>query len=129
MQKLKKYSLFFAVGGAGYAVLELLWRGRTHWSMVVAGGLCFAMFSIVAERLKGLGLLPKALLCALGITAVEFVFGIVFNMLLGMNVWDYSNMPFNFMGQICPYFSFLWCLLALCFLPLAEFINNKLEIT
>lgn len=126
MQKLKKYMLFFALGGAGYAVLELLWRGRTHWTMVIAGGLCFSMFSLVAERFRGIGLIPKALLCALGITVVEFAFGIVFNMLLDMNVWDYSDMPFNFMGQICLYFSFLWCVLAVLFLPLAEFINNKL---
>lgn len=129
MERFKKYSLFFFIGGVGYAVLELLWRRRTHWSMVVAGGLCFIMFSLVAEYFKDKPLFIKALLCAVGITAVELIFGIVFNMLLEMKVWDYSDMPFNFMGQICPYFSFLWCVLALLFLPLAELINNKLETT
>ena len=129
MSTFKKYALFFVIGGTGYAVLEILWRGYTHWSMVIAGGLCFSMFSLVAVYLKGKPLIVKAFICALGITAIEFLFGVVFNMLLKMNVWDYSDMPLNFMGQICPYFSLLWCVLALCFLPVAELINNKLETT
>ncbi len=129
MRGFKKYALFFLIGGTGYAVLELLWRGRTHWTMVIAGGLCFMMFSLVAEYFKETPLIFKALLCAFGITAVELAFGLVFNIILGMGVWDYSNMPLNFMGQICPYFSLLWCVLALLFLPLAELINNKLETT
>lgn len=129
MYVFKKYALFFSIGGIGYAVLELLWRGRTHWSMVIAGGLCFSMFSVVSERLKSRPLFVKALICAFGITVIELLFGIFFNMLLDMNVWDYSDMPLNFMGQICPYFSFLWCILALLFIPLAELINNKLETT
>ncbi len=129
MREFKKYALFFLIGGAGYAVLELLWRGRTHWTMVIAGGLSFMMFSLVAEYFKGKPLVLKALLCAFGITVIELVFGLVFNIILEMRVWDYSNMPLNFMGQICPYFSFLWCILALVFLPLAELINNKLETT
>ena len=28
----------FALGAAGYAALELLWRGRTHWTMALTGG-------------------------------------------------------------------------------------------
>ena len=43
------------------------------------------------------------------ITAVEFVFGLVFNVFLGMSVWDYSSVPGNILGQICPLFSVLWC--------------------
>ncbi len=127
MQKLKKYALLFSLGGVGYNVLEILWRGYTHWSMFLAGGLCFIMFSLVADYFKERPFVFKVVLCAVGITAVEFMFGIVFNKLLGMNVWDYSDMPLNFMGQICPYFTLLWCVLALFFLPLAELINNKLK--
>ena len=28
----------FALGAVGYAALELLWRGRTHWTMALTGG-------------------------------------------------------------------------------------------
>ena len=50
-----------------------------------------------------------AYLCGAAIvSAVELAFGLVFNVRLGMNVWDYSTVPFNFMGQICLRFSLIW---------------------
>lgn len=49
-----------------------------------------------------------ALAAAIIITLLEFVFGIIFNIFLGMNVWDYSNVPLNIMGQICLPFSLIW---------------------
>ncbi len=93
---------------------------------MLAGGLCFVMFSLVAERFYMLPLVIKAVIGALCVTGVELVFGIVFNIIFDMNVWDYSNQPFNFMGQICPSFSAAWCGLALFFIPLADFLNRKL---
>lgn len=127
MRKLKKPAVLFTLGGFGYAALELLWRGRTHWSMVIAGGLCFIMFSLIAERFSGAPLVYKAVLCSLGVTAIELVFGVIFNLILDMNVWDYSKLPFNFLGQICLLYSIVWGCLAFCFVPLADFLNRKLK--
>jgi uncharacterized membrane protein len=42
-----------------------------------------------------------------------------------MGVWDYSHVPFNIMGQICPMFSLLWAGIAIAFLPLADAINKS----
>ena len=100
--RVKRYALFFFIGAAGYAAIEIIWRGRTHWSMALAGGLCFILFSLVAEGFAEWPLVIKAVLCAVGVTAVELVLGLVFNVMLGMNVWDYSHIPLNLMGQICP---------------------------
>lgn len=50
----------------------------------------------------------KAIIGMIIITVLEFVIGIVFNLLLKENVWDYSNMPFNILGQICVPFSVIW---------------------
>ncbi len=124
MKTIKRIAIFFVIGGIGYAAIELLWRGRTHPTMVVAGGVCFVIFSWIAERFEGRSLILKAALCATLVTAVELVFGVVFNMMLGMQVWDYSNVPFNLYGQICPSFSALWGLLGLVFIPLAERLNR-----
>lgn len=118
--------MFFVIGSVGYALIELLWRGRTHWSMALAGGICFIMFSLVAEKLYRFPLVLKAVVGALGVTAVELAFGVVFNLILGLNVWDYSNQPFNLMGQICLSFSAAWLGLALCLIPLADFLNRRL---
>ena len=125
MKYIKKYGLLFILGAVGYAAIEIIWRGRTHWSMMIAGGLCFILFSLAAEALHGRSILLKAVTCAVGVTAIEFIFGVVFNIYLGMGVWDYSHVPFNIMGQICPMFSLLWAGIAIAFLPLADAINKS----
>lgn len=127
MKRLKKNTVLFTSGGVGYGLIELLWRGRTHWSMIVAGGLCFVMFAAIAKKWRHRSLVFKAGLCALGVTAVEFVFGVIFNLILRKNVWDYSDVPLNILGQVCPLYTVLWGILALGVVPLAEKINKRLE--
>jgi uncharacterized membrane protein len=124
MKHIKKYGLFFIIGAIGYAAIEIVWRGHTHWSMMIAGGICFILFSIISELLNGSGIIKKAMLCALCITSIEFIFGIIFNLWLKMDIWDYSDMPLNILGQICPIFSLLWVVIALAFLPLADVLNK-----
>ena len=127
MRGLKKFGLFFIIGSLGYGLIEILWRGRTHWSMLIAGGLAFVMFSVIADRLSRRNILVKAIICAIGITAIEFVFGVIFNIVLKMKVWDYSSIPFNLFGQICLRFSLMWLGLSMIFLPLANFLNLRLK--
>ena len=119
-----KFVLVFLIGAVGYALIEIIWRGYTHPTMIAAGGICFLVFSLIAERMRSLPLLIKAVTAAISVTAVELIFGLVFNVGLGMRVWDYSNMPLNLLGQICPTFSLLWCGLSLVFLPCADRINS-----
>ncbi len=114
-------------GGIGYGILEILWRGYTHWSMIIAGGLCFIAFGLIAERFKDRHIIYKSLLCALAVTTIELAFGIVFNLIFNMAVWDYTDVPFNFLGQICPTSSLIWGVLGFVFLPLAEYINLKFD--
>ena len=124
MKIIKKYSLLFILGAVGYAAIEVIWRGRTHWSMMIAGGLCLILFSMVSELLSGRSILLKAALCAVGVTAIEFIFGVIFNIWLGMGVWDYSDRSFNILGQVCPAFTIIWAGIAIAFLPLADIINR-----
>ena len=124
MKSIKRYGLFFVIGAIGYAAIEIIWRGHTHWSMMIAGGLCFVLFSIVAQRLREKNIFIKAAVCAIGVTAIELLFGVVFNIILKMEVWDYSSMPLNLWGQICPLFTLLWGGLAVAFLPLADALNK-----
>lgn len=128
MNKFKKKVIFFAIGSVGYGLIEVLWRGHTHWSMLIAGGICFVFFSSIAKSFKKKPLIFKALLCSVAVTVVELVFGIIFNLILKMNVWDYSNMPFNFQGQICPLFTLIWGALGFVFIPLANKLNEMLKI-
>lgn len=98
----------FSVGFAGYPLLELLWRGRSHWSMALAGGVVSLLLYPMCNRKKGRLLCLKI---AAVITGVELVFGCIFNLLLKMNVWDYSKKPMNLWGQICLPYCILWFLL------------------
>ena len=127
MRLIKKCTVCFLIGGVGYGLLELIWRGHTHPTMILAGGICFIIFAIIADKFYTLPLLIKAMLAAISVTAVELVFGLVFNRALGLEVWDYSNMPLNLFGQICAPFSLLWCVLGFVFTPIAEAINKKFK--
>lgn len=106
-------TLFAGVLGAFlYGGLELLWRGHTHWTMLIAGGVCFAAMYLIAVRTDWPAA-GKWLASAAVITAVEFVTGAVVNLRLGWQVWDYSSLPLNLRGQICLLYSSLWFALSI----------------
>ena len=99
--------LIFLIGGAGYGALEILWRGYTHWTMLITGGVCFVLIYLIS-RLPEIPFLVRCAMCTAAITAVEFIVGYVVNIRLGWNIWDYSGMPLHVMGQICVPYMFLW---------------------
>ena len=94
------------LGGMGYTALELLWRGRSHWSMFLVGGICFLLIGWT-EKL-GLPLFVRSVAAAGMVTGVELLSGMALNLGLGLGVWDYGSQPFNLLGQICPGYFFLW---------------------
>lgn len=117
----------FSIGAFGYGLIEVLWRGYTHWSMLGAGGICFMGFGAIADRMKQTGLFIKSLVGSGMITMVEFCFGVVFNLILKKNVWDYSKLPLNVGGQVCALYSFFWMVLSLIFIPLASLVSRRLQ--
>ena len=112
--------IVFILGGYAYAMIEILFRGYTHWTMVLTGGACILTIYIISGWLMSVPLLVGALMCALIITFYEFCVGIIVNLRLGWQVWDYSDMPGNILGQICPTFTILWFLLCLIFLSIVK---------
>ncbi len=104
-----KLLILFGTGGFLYVLFELAWRARSHWTMFVVGGACFILVGLVNEIFTfEMPLVRQMMISALVVTLVEFVSGCVINLLLGWNVWDYSEMPFNIKGQICLPFTVLW---------------------
>ncbi|MBE6645896.1 MAG: hypothetical protein E7612_11105 [Ruminococcaceae bacterium] len=125
-KKIKKNAFLFLTGGIGYGLIEIAYRGYTHPTMLVAGGISFISFSYIAEHFREKSLAFKAALGALSVTALELLFGTVLNLLFKKDVWDYSRQPFNFLGQICPLFTLFWWVLSLIFIPFAELIGRKI---
>ena len=126
MKQRKIRFMLFSIGAVGYGLIEVMWRGYTHWSMLGAGGICFMFFGTISEKLKKAGLLIKGLVGSTFVTGIEFIFGVVFNIILKKNVWDYSKMPMNIGGQICMPYSCLWVLLSLVCIPFAGKVKKQL---
>lgn len=117
----------FGIGAIGYGLIEIFWRGHTHPSMLLAGGTSFLGLSKISEKLKKSSLFIKALAGCGFITTVEYIFGIIFNVILKRKVWDYSKMPLNIGGQVCALYSFFWLILSFLFIPLADKIQSKMR--
>ena len=107
------FPLLYLAGAAGYYAMEVAFRGYSHWSRAVCGGLCLCLIFLANRCLFRLPLLFRALVSALIITAVELAAGCLLNLLLGWHVWDYSSLPYNLWGQIAPRFSALWFALSI----------------
>ena len=110
--------------------MEILWRGYTHWTMTVTGGVCFTVLYILHIYARAIPFLWRCVLGSAAITLVEFAVGCTVNLWLGWDVWNYSDVPCNLLGQICLPFSLLWTALcaascpicrrlSACFAPLA----------
>lgn len=103
----------FGVGGVVYIMMELLWRGHSHWTMFIVGGLCFVLIGLINEYYNyDMPLVKQMLIGACIVTAVEFTSGCIVNLCLGWNVWDYSDIPLNILGQVCLPYTILWFLLS-----------------
>ncbi|MBQ5545749.1 MAG: hypothetical protein IIU00_08705 [Clostridia bacterium] len=108
-----EYLLFFLTGAVCYGLIEILWRGRTHWTMLLTGGLCAALLHRCNRRHHALDWWSRCGLGCLIITAAELAVGWLVNVRLGMGVWDYSDKFGNLCGQICPEYSAYWYFLSM----------------
>lgn len=102
----------FLVGAVLYSASELIFRGFTHWTMFIAGGLCLLFLYHLFAHYRHLSLWRKCLLGAIVITGIEFTVGCMVNLVLHWNVWDYSHYRWNLMGQVCMVFTILWFFLS-----------------
>ncbi len=125
--KLLLYTVFFLVGGCLYSTIEIVYRQHTHISMFFAGGLCLTLIAFTDYLTPRLSFFLKAVLCGLVITAVELVFGLVFNVLLGLDVWNYSGEPLNLFGQICLPFTLIWVFVSIPALLLTRLTREMLS--
>ena len=113
MLKILKHLTLLGIGGIIYAWMEMVWRGYSHWSMFLLGGLCFVLIGLVNEHIAWDEPLSMQMLYgAVLITVLEFLTGVVVNIILGWDVWDYSDHPLNYMGQISLSSSVLWYFLS-----------------
>lgn len=119
-----KEFILFLVGGFTYFIIEILFRGYSHVSMFILGGICFIIIGCLNEFYTwDMSLISQMFLSSIFITILEFITGIIVNKVLCLNVWDYTNQPYNLYGQICLLFTNLWFFLSLAGIILDDYIR------
>lgn len=125
LKKFCKIICVFIAGAFIYMSLEILWRGFTHWTMGVVGGLCTVLIGLINEYFpKDTPLLVQAPIASLIITELEYISGYILNIYLGLNIWDYSQIPLNVDGQVCLPASLLWMLLGMVAVILDDAVRS-----
>lgn len=97
-----------------YCGIEIVYRGWTHWSMALLSGILGVLCIDTPNNIFGydldysLQVFVSTILCTIG----EGITGLVVNVKMGLNVWDYSTLPFTFFwGQCNLFFVFAWALI------------------
>lgn len=104
-----EYLFLFWTGGSVYIEIELLYRGYTHWSMFVLAGFVFITVGLMNELLFDWHdrFVKQVTLGTIWATFCEYICGLILRY-YGVVVWDYTDMPFNIDGLICPQFMIAW---------------------
>ncbi len=127
LSELFRQLIIFLMGGFIYGAIEILYRGHTHPSMFITGGLCLVwvggLNSFFSVRLP---VIVQMLIGSVIITGAEFLCGLIVNVGFGMHVWDYSNIPFNIMGQVCLLFICIWFAISLPAIFIEDFIRRRM---
>ena len=125
LKKNIEYIILFMIGGISYYFIEILWRGFSHVGMFILGGLCFILIGSISEYYftSNRNILVQLTISCLFITVLELFFGLILNVWLRLDVWDYSNLNYNFMGQICLRYSILWHFLSLPAIVFYDYIR------
>lgn len=120
-----KYIFLFLVGGFTYCLIEVFGRGYSHISMLVAGGLSFVIIGSVSNYLfPNVPTIFLMIFGAMVITLIELITGVIVNERLNQNVWDYSNLSYNYRGQICLWYSLVWFFLSYSIIKIFKLLND-----
>lgn len=128
-QKIIPYGSIFIISGLIYIMLELIWRGRTHWTMFLCAGLCGLVMANINNNLLEFDtdFLKQVIVSALCCTGFEFLFGIMFNG--DFSIWDYRGLwgTIHILGnQVNILFFGIWIIISVFSLPFLDWLQWKL---
>ena len=127
IRKIIEYGILFVIGAVVYMIIEICFRGFTHWTMGVLGGIILILVGLINEvTRKDLPLLIQGPMASIIITIIEYWAGYILNMQLGLDIWDYSDLPYNLDGQICFQFSLIWIVLGIVASVVDDLVRWKL---
>lgn len=130
-QNLKVLVLWFLLGSA-YFVIEGIWHipagGYANIIMLPIGGICGVCIGAINQipRFYNMKILYQCIISTAIILFVEFLSGCILNLWLGLGIWDYTGLPLNILGQVCPLYGILWFLLSPLAIWLEDYLRYKL---
>ena len=123
MKSLLRNLFIFIFGGLSYFLIEVIYKtsvghtDRIHFSMAVLGGILFLFIGLLNKWFSfEKPLYQQMLISTAACLLAEFIFGLILNVWLKLNIWDYSELPGNLLGQICPQFGLIWFFISLSIL-------------
>lgn len=112
------------VGGLSYGIIELIYRQKTYYLMILCGAIAIILLDKINDYISwDMDILLQGCIGSLIITGMEFIIGNLYLMGIVPKMWDYSNVWLNYKGIICLPFSLIWILLSICAILLADTIN------
>lgn len=125
MKKRSEYFIVFTFGSVLYGLLEVVFRGHTHWTMILLGGTVFSALYYLDLMTEKRNYVFKCFVGSAVISSMEFLCGYIVNVRLNMQVWDYSGIKYNILGQVCPKYAAVWFMLCVPAFVLSSFIRKK----
>lgn len=119
-----KYTTLFLVGMCVYITIEVFFRGYSYPLCGFMGAIDFILIDKINNKISWhMDLLLQGIIGSGIITFSELIIGLLDKYCLHLNMWDYSSLPFNFMGVICLQFSLVWIFVSIIAIFLADGIN------
>ena len=120
--------VIFGIGGLLYFLVELLYRGYSHYTMIILGGLCFIMIGLLNENIFKweMSIISQMFLSCIIISLLELIFGYILNIKLNLQIWSYIDQPYNLYGQICLLYTVFWFWLSLPCILIDDWLRHKL---
>ena len=113
------------------AVYRQFWKGgeQAHLAMLAVGGTACVLVGAINQkpRFYRMPMLAQAVIGALLVLVVELAAGLILNVWLGLEIWDYSHLPFNLWGQVCPQFAATWLFFMPICICMEDFLWLSLE--
>lgn len=123
-----KIVALFLIYGSIYYTLEVLYRGYSHISMFILSGVLGVAIGLINEITPKINIWLETLIGTIIATIGEGVTGIIVNIILHLNVWDYSNLPFTFFyGQCNLIFCLIWFILTYIVIKLDDYLRSLMD--
>lgn len=121
-KNIMRLMFFYCFAGGVYMTMELIYRQYTDYTMFYLAGVIGLIILCINEWLTyETDFLLQIFLCGTSALIGELICGLIFN--ADYHIWDYRELPFNFMGHIQLYFAVIWYILSAIFIPVLDYID------